>query len=89
MNFLHYEVELGSKDSVKVILTGNAANVLLLDESNFRNYQSGQQYQYFGGHYTRSPAILRPPNAGHWHVVVNLGGGAGSVNAVVQVVSRR
>jgi hypothetical protein len=86
MNFLHYEVNLGQGDFVKVTLRGNAANVLLLDDSNYRSFQAGTQYRYFGGYYTRSPAIIRPPNTGHWHVIVNLGGGAGSVNALVQVL---
>jgi hypothetical protein len=86
MNFLHYEVNLSRGDAVRVTLTGNAANVLLLDDSNYNSYQSGMQYRYYGGYYTRSPVIVRPPSPGHWHVVVNLGGNVGSVNAVVQVV---
>jgi len=86
MNFLHYEVNLGPGDAVKVTLMGNAANVLLLDAGNFMAFQAGRQYRYYGGYYTRSPATVLPPSPGHWHVVVNLGGLAGSVNAAVQVV---
>ncbi len=86
MNFLHYEVNLGPTDAVTVSLHGSAANVLVLDDANFRNFQAGLQYQYYGGYYTRSPAVIRPPWAGRWHVVVNLGGLPGSVSAVVQVL---
>jgi hypothetical protein len=86
MNSLHYEVDLGPRDSLRVTLAGNAANVLVMDTANFQAFQAGGQHTYYGGYYTRSPAIIRPPSAGHWHVVVNLGGYVGSVNAAVQIV---
>jgi hypothetical protein len=86
MNYLHYTVTLGSADAVRVTLTGNAANVLVMDDSNFENYKRDQAYRYYGGYYTQSPAVIKPPHPGKWNVVVNLGGMAGNVNAVVQVV---
>lgn len=86
MNFLHYIVTIGPRDVVRVYLTGNAANVLVMDDPNFQNFNVGQPYRYYGGYYTQSPAIIRPPVPGRWNVVINLGGGAGTVNAVVQVV---
>jgi hypothetical protein len=86
MNFLHYDVQTQSGDAVEVMLSGNAANVLLMDELNFQNYRSGRRFTYFGGYFNQSRAILKPPSAGHWHVVVDLGGGAGHVNAAVRVL---
>ncbi len=38
-------------------------------------------YRYFGGYATKSPVRFAVPRAGHWHVVVDLGGGAGQVRA--------
>jgi len=84
MNFLHYEVQLGSSDVVEVTLD-KQANVRLLDDTNFSNYQRGQKYTYYGGLATKSPAHLRPPQSGHWHVVIDLGGYSGTVNASVNV----
>ena len=86
MNFLKTEVNTGPGDVVEVTLQGHAANVMLMDSSNFQHYQAGRQFTYHGGHFTRSPAILRPPHPGHWYVVVDLGGGAGRVSASVRVV---
>ncbi len=86
MNFLHYDVRTESGDAIEVTLTGNAANVLLMDEFNFQNYRSGRQYSYFGGYFKQSPAVLKAPSAGRWHVVVDLGGGAGRVSASVRVL---
>jgi len=44
-------------------------------------------YRYDGGYATKSPMRLAVPRAGHWHVVVDLGGGAGHVRAFVSLLS--
>jgi hypothetical protein len=71
---------------VEVTLSGNAANVQLMDSSNFSNYRAGRQYRYFGGHATRSPVRIPIPSSGHWHVVIDLGGYAGNVRSSVRVL---
>ncbi|MEK6300927.1 MAG: DUF1883 domain-containing protein [Acidobacteriota bacterium] len=85
MNFLHYEVEAGPGNTVRVILD-KQANVRLLDSLNFQKYRSGQEHKYYGGLAQVSPVSLKPPYRGHWHVVIDLGGGGGSVSASVQVL---
>jgi hypothetical protein len=86
MNFLHYDVWTQPGDVIQVLLTGNAANVLLMDDRNYENYRSGRQFQYYGGYFTQSPAMIRVPGAGHWKVVVDLGGRAGNVKAAVRML---
>jgi len=86
MNFLHYDVWTQPGDLVHVTLSGNAANVLLMSESNFQNYRYGKPFQYYGGYFTRSPAIIKSPSSGHWKVVVDLAGRAGRLSAQVRVV---
>lgn len=85
MNFLHYEVDAGSSNTIQVTLD-QQANVRLLDGMNFQKYSSGEQHRYFGGLAEASPINLRPPHAGHWHVVIDLGGYSGTVRASVQVL---
>jgi hypothetical protein len=85
MNFLHSDLTLGAHQAVLVTLD-KQANVRLMDDLNFSLYQRGQRHTYFGGLATRSPTQLRPPYAGRWHLVVDLGGYGGIVNASVQVV---
>ena len=85
MNFLHYPLQLTQGDAVEVRLD-KQANVRLLDDTNFSRYQRSEQHTYYGGLATKSPVHLKPPHAGHWHVVVDLGGYAGTVQAAVQVV---
>lgn len=85
MNFLHYEFDLGENDSVEVILD-KQANVRLLDDANFASFRDGRQYHYYGGLAKVSPVKLVAPRAGHWHVVVDLGGYAGTVRATARVL---
>jgi hypothetical protein len=83
MNYLHYELDLTPEDVVEVTLD-KQANVRLLDETNFSNYQHGIRHTYHGGLAKQSPTRLSAPRAGHWHLVIDLGGYAGSVRASVR-----
>ncbi len=82
MNFLHQEFDAGPTDVIEVTLDGQA-NVMLLDPSNYAFYRQGQRFRYYGGHAKTSSFRLIPPEQGHWHVVVDLGGYAGRVRAGV------
>jgi hypothetical protein len=85
MNFLHYEFDLSSGDVVEVTLD-KQANVRLLDSANFSQYKNGKQHRYYGGLAKQSPIQIAAPHAGHWHLVVDLGGYGGTVRASAQVI---
>ena len=85
MNFLHYEVETSDGDVIEITLD-RQANVRVLDASNFSSFRSGHRHTYTGGLAKRSPLRLTAPHAGRWHVVVDLGGHAGTVRAGVRVL---
>jgi len=85
MNFLHYDLSLTAGEVVEVTLD-RQANVRLLDEGNFSKYKAGQQHTYYGGLAKVSPVHLRPPYPGHWHLVVDLGGYAGTVRASIRTL---
>jgi hypothetical protein len=86
MKFLDYQVQTQDGDVIRVDLSGNEANVRVMDESNFQSYRAGGQHRCFGRHYRKSPAIITPPHSGQWHVVVDLGRAAGRVRAAVRVL---
>ncbi len=86
MNYLHYDLDLQSGETVEVTLD-KQANVRLLDDSNFTRYQRGEKHRYYGGRVTKSPVRLPPPHTGHWHLVVDLGGNAGTVKASVRTLT--
>lgn len=83
MNHLHSEVTLGPGQAVIVHLD-QRANVKVMDAANYERYRRDGSHEYFGGSATRSPAVIRPPHAGRWHVAIDLGGAGGSVRASVR-----
>ena len=85
MQFLHSTVDVGAGQAVVVNLD-HAANVQVLDESNFGLYRRGSRYQYYGGYYSRSPVVIRPPRPGRYHVAIDLGGRSGTLRPDVRVL---
>lgn len=86
-DFIHSD--LGNRDGddvVEITLSGNAANIRLLDNSNFEFYRIGRQHRYIGGLARQSPVRLRIPNSGHWHVVIDMQGLQGTTRASVRVI---
>ncbi len=71
---------------VEVILSGNSANVRLMDSSNFQSYKNGQNHRYTGGLAQRSPVHLTIPHSGHWYVAVDLIGLSGNVRSSARVL---
>ena len=73
-------------DVVEVTLRGSAANVRLLDSSNFSSYRNGRQHRYHGGLAEQSPVRIEIPRSGIWHLVVDMQGLRGTVNASSKVI---
>ena len=87
MNFSYYDLkQRKSGEIVELTLSGSAANVFLVDYSNFQSYKSGRQYRYYGGHATRSPVRLSIPSSGHWYLVIDLGGYTGTVRHSMRIL---
>ncbi|MFC4761837.1 DUF1883 domain-containing protein [Dyella koreensis] len=87
MNFTHYDLgQLDNGDVVQISLHGSAANIRLMDNSNFSSYRSGHQYRYVGGLAKQTPIRLQVPSYGHWHVAVDMAGLRGTVRSAIQVI---
>lgn len=76
----------GKGEIVEVTLKGNAANVRLLDHSNYLKYKRGQRHSYRGGLVKRSPWQVAIPRTGHWYITVDLNGLKGRTKAAVRVM---
>jgi hypothetical protein len=87
MNFTHYD--LGHLDAgriVEITLSGSAANVRLMDSSNFTSFKAGRQHRYHGGLVKQSPHRIPVPSSGRWHVTVDMNGLRGTVRSRVAVL---
>lgn len=87
MKFNFYDLgQLKRGQRVQVTLSGSAANVRLMDSSNFQNYKAGRSHRYTGGLMKRSPAVLGVPSSGHYYVTVDMAGLRGTVRSSVRVL---
>ena len=87
MQFQFYDMgQLKAGQIVEVSLSGNAANVRLMDSSNFSSYKNGRQHHYYGGLAKKSPVRLSVPRSGRWYVTVDLQGLRGSTKSSVRVL---
>lgn len=87
MQFIKHDLGQLSGGEVAEVTITNAANVRLLDSDNLRKYRYGRIPSFVGGHYKESPVLFEIPRAGHWYVVVDLGGYAGEVGSSLRVLS--
>ena len=85
MNHLHYDLNLRAGDIVEITLD-KQANVRLLDDTNYSQYRRGAKHKYYGGLAEKSPLQIPAPHQGRWHLVVDLGGNAGTVKASVRTI---
>ena len=86
MKFIH--TDLGNRrrgEIVEVTLT-RAANVRLMNTSNFNNYKNGRKHTFHGGLAKRSPINIQIPSSGHWHLTVDMQGLKGSTKASVRIL---
>jgi len=87
MNYNSYDLGNRSRgDVVEITLSGSAANVRLMDSSNFQSYKSGRNHRYHGGLAKKSPIRLQVPNSGHWYVTVDMQGLRGTVRSSVKML---
>lgn len=87
MNFVHHD--LGHRNTgeiVEINLSGSAANVRLMDSSNFSSYRSGRQHRFIGGLAKQSPVRLQIPHSGTWYVAVDMQGLRGQVRSSARIL---
>jgi hypothetical protein len=86
MDFLDFEITSARPGALaRVTLEGVESDVLLMTASNVNAYKQGRRFEYWGGHYNTSLAVIPIPHPGNWHVLVAPGIG-GRVRATIQVV---
>ncbi len=84
--FVKYDLGYVEAGASAEVTLAHRANVRLLDASSFARYERGETFSFIGGQAVRSPVVLTVPTAGHWYVVLDLGGGAGTIKSSVRVL---
>lgn len=87
MKFSYYNLGYLNKGQVVEVNLTAAANVRLMDSSNYNNYKKGRKHKYYGGYVKKSPYRIVVPNSGYWYLTIDLGGYSGSLRHSVQVLS--
>lgn len=85
MQYLYKEITARAGAIVEVTLD-RQANVRLMDPSNYRRFQNGQEHHFYGGSAQVSPVRLQVPSSGTWYVVIDLGLAGGSIRHSVRVI---
>ena len=84
-DFIHAEEYLDAGDIME--LTCNTqCNFMLMDDLNFASYRRGDRFTYYGGHFKMFPAGITAPRTGHWHAVLDLGGGQANIRYSFRVI---
>ena len=87
MNFSYYDFGHLDKGRIVEVQLSAAANVRLMDSTNYNNFKNGRKHRYYGGYVTRSPYRVTVPSSGHWYLTIDLGGYAGKVKHSARVLS--
>lgn len=85
-DFVKYDLGQQRRGAVVNVTLDRQANVHLMDASNFSRYRRADDFRAVGGRALRSPLSLTVPNTGHWYVVLDLGGGSGTIRSDVRVL---
>ena len=86
MNYSYYDLGQRNKGEIVEVRLSAAANVRLMNSSNYSNYKNGRKHHYYGGYVKTSPYRIPIPASGHWYVTIDLGGYAGKVKHSVNVL---
>ncbi len=86
MDYFYYDLKHLNQGQIVEISLSSAANVKLMDPTNYNNYKNGKRHRYFGGYVTKTPYRITVPRSGHWYVTIDLGGYAGKIKHKVQVL---
>lgn len=87
MEYRFHDLGNVEKGRIVEVTLGYAANVRIMDSSNYSNYKNGRRHNYIGGYVKRTPYKATIPHSGHWYVVIDLGGYGGKISSGARVLS--
>lgn len=70
--FVQYHWNRLEKGSTVVVTLSTAANVRLMDSSNFNAYKRGRNHRYTGGLVRKTPFRIAVSRTGNWYLTIDL-----------------
>ena len=86
--YSHYDLGEQRAGTVIEITLSAVANVRLMTAGNHQRFTETLKHQFVGGVAKKSPIRLSVPEAGHWHLVVDMEGHNGLAESSVKLVDR-
>ncbi|MDI7865153.1 DUF1883 domain-containing protein [Rhizobiaceae bacterium n13] len=84
--FSHYDLkELPAGTTIEISLSA-IANVRLMNADHFQRFKETLKHKFIGGVAKKSPIRLTIPEAGHWHLVVDMEGHSGVAESSVKMI---
>ncbi|MFC6255476.1 DUF1883 domain-containing protein [Kocuria oceani] len=74
VKFIKYHWNRLEKGATIVVSLSTAANVRLMDSTNFNAYKNGRRHRYAGGLVRKSPFRITVPKTGNWYLTIDLMG---------------
>ena len=72
-NFQHVREFLNVGDQA-IINCSHACSAMIMDDENLQAFIEGHKFHYYGGLFRALPAYIAAPAAGHWNIVLHMGG---------------
>lgn len=88
MEFLYKDLGILSGGTTVEVTLRNAANIRLMDEVNFRAFRNNGSHRAVAHYVKQSPYLVTVPNAGHWYIVLDLGGASGRIEYSIRLLPR-
>ncbi len=88
-SYTHYDLkELKAGVTVEITLSA-VANVRLMNHSNLALYKKAEKHRFIGGVARKSPVMLTIPQAGHWHLIIDMEGHPGKAESGIRILEPR
>ena len=84
--YTHYDLKEQRAGAVIEVTLSAVANVRLLTAGNFQRFTEMLDHKFAGGVAKKSPIRLTIPEAGHWHLVVDMEGHSGLAESSVKMI---
>ena len=87
MEYIHSKDYFEAGDVV-VVNCSHQCQVLLMDNTNYDKFRSGQKFERYGGSYDHFPVKLQVPKSDTWNIILDFGDASVVVKHSIEVIRK-